>query len=512
MSPEDAPTARVPRSERDFRWALGAITLVGLWCRLAALSRGSLFRDDAWVALTRRVPLHEAWHMVGTAPGFTLLEREWTALTQPSTLLAQLPTLGASLAAIIAVGLAARYVGLGRGAALGAAALVAIGPISAAYATHLKPYASDELVAALVLVAAERYRRGGSAWPLALVGLLGVALSFSVAPVVLGAAAVVVALGVRRHRTRELVAPGLVAAVPLALLYLAARKGISPRLTRSWSANFVNWHSLHGLVHSIVHIIDGLLWGFVETTPHWHVPGLSKLVIVATILAVLVGAFTSTRRLPATAGLVAAAILAGAHVAPLGTGRTDAYLYPALAVLAAGGLEAAVGFATRWRRAAGRIVLAGAVAVVGFLGADIAAHRPTYPGGSIDPVAADAREVLGHHGAVLIEGTARWPWTYYEVHRVRLVFSGLYNTGFAPLSDQRAVVIMRGTDIEGGYDPAGAVARVERYSEVLYVRTDDWPGLGDPLARAFAVSCFVPVRHAHPPGYLVEWLTRTCSA
>ena len=72
------------------------------------------------------------------------------------------------------------------------------------------------------------------------------------------------------------------------------------------------------------------------------------------------------------------------------------------------------------------------------------------------------------------------------------------------------VVIMPGTTIEGGYNPTAAVAALGRHRQVLYVRTDDWPALGDPLQAAFRSACFVPIRTAHVPGYLEEWLSRRC--
>src|SRR5665811_1046638 len=93
-----------PQTElRRERWLVGGVmvlTLFAAWLRMAGLSSGSFYRDDAWVALTHRVPWHVAIHMVGTAPGFVLFERFWTSLTAPSTWWAQLPSFAVSILAI----------------------------------------------------------------------------------------------------------------------------------------------------------------------------------------------------------------------------------------------------------------------------------------------------------------------------------------------------------------------------------------------------------------------------
>jgi hypothetical protein len=501
----------LPR-ERWFVVGVVTITLVALWCRVGGLTHGSLYRDDAWVALTSRVPWHDAWRMVGTAPGFVLFERWWVGLTAPSTWWAQIPTLVMSVAAVPLMALAARWWGLGRGASLVAATLIAIGRVDVQYATHLKPYAHDVVAGIVVLTAAEWWRRRRSAWPFAILALICLATSFSVAPVVVGCGVVMAATGWRTDRIRSLVLPGALVIVPIGALYWRVHNGISPRLKQSWSPNFVSYHSVHDFVHSLFTIVDGLVWGFSDTTPHWYIPGASKLIIVVVVVTVIVGATRLPTAVLIVASVVAAGLFAVAHVAPLGTGRTDAYLYPALALLVGFGVETSCSWVGRVRREAAFAVVAIVVVVVGFVTVDQIAHRPSYPGGSIVPVAKAANSVIAGGGGVLIEGTARWPWTYYEVRNVRLRFSGLYNTGFAPLNDDPHVYIMPGTVIEGGYDPVAAVRAVDQFTTVLYVRTDDWPTLGDPLHAVFAANCYHVVRRAHPAGYLLEWLERSCPA
>jgi hypothetical protein len=505
--------ARRRALEPQERWFLAGvlvITLVATWCRVAGLSHGSFYRDDAWVALTSRVPWHDAWRMVGTAPGFVLFERWWVGLTAWSTWWAQIPTLVVSVIAVPLMAIAARWWGLSRAGALLAAALIAVSRVNIEYATHLKPYAHDLVAGIVIVTAAEWWRRGRSAWPFAILSLLCLATSFSVAPVVVGCGVVMAVLGWRSQRWRSLVAPGAVVVILFGLLYWRVHNGISPRLKQSWYPNFLSYDSLHAFVHSISTIVDGFVWGFSDTTPHIHVVGASKLVIAFVLVAVIVGA----TRLPATvmalASVIGAGLFAALHVAPLGTGRTDAYLYPAVALLVCFGVEASVRAASRWRRDFAVMVMAGVIVLVGFVAVDQVLHRPSYPGGSITPVATAANDVLADGGGVLIEGTARWPWTYYEVRHVHLRFSNLYNTGFAPLSDDPRVFIMPGTVIEGGYDPVAAVHALRAHATLLYVRTDDWPTLGDPLRQVFRANCYYVYRRAHPAGYLLEWLHSSC--
>ncbi len=486
------------------------LTIFGFWLRWHGLSRGSLYRDDAWVALTRRVPWHTAWHMVGTAPGFVMVERLWVWICAPSTWWAQIPTLVVATVGLVVFAVVATWWGLSRRAAIFATFFIVVSPVAVTYATHLKPYSHDILATTLVLAAAEWWRRDHSAWPFALVSVISLATAFDPAPLIAGVAVAMVIIAVRGERWRQLLAPGVCALVPVVLLYLAVRDGISPQLATSWKPNFVQFDSLHSILHSTWTITSGLVTGFVDVAPHLHIPGYAKSLIVLTVVLAVAGAFASRANALAAAGVIGAVLGAACHLVPLGTGRTDAYLYPALALLVAGGIHASVAFLRTRQPMLSRVSIIAVLVFSLATAMDLATHRPTYPGGSIDPVAHSAQSILASGGAVLIEGTARWPWTYYEERHVHLVFSDKYNTGFAPLSDNPNVVIMPGTTIEGGYNPTAAVAALGRHRQVLYVRTDDWPALGDPLQAAFRTACFEPVRAAHVPGYLEEWLTRRC--
>jgi hypothetical protein len=493
------------------RWLVGAvaaITLLGAWLRAAGLSHGSLFRDDAWVALTHRVNFATAWKMVGTAPGFVLFERYWTGLTAWSTWWAQLPTFLLSILAIPLMVVICRWWGLSRWASLLAGALIALSRINVTYATHLKPYATDVIAGMVILAAAEKWRRGSTPWLFAVAAAVSFGISFTVVPVIIGCAIVLIAQGASTKRLFNLALPLGALAAGMAFLYVKAKDGISPRLKQSWEPNFFHYGSISQFGHSVKYVFTGLLWGFGDTTPGLHLPGYSKLFIAMVAVLVILSLFRINDSLLPLASVGAAIVLAAFQQVALGTGRTDAYLYPAIAIMMAVGAQVAYDFFhTKQRYVALAIVVVLAL-VVSFAAIDRTTHRIAYPGGSIDPVNVQSQIMLSRGGAVVVEGTARWPWTYYLEKDFKLVFSPLYNTGFAPVTPRPNVSIMRGTKIEGGYDPLLAIAKVRNYPMILYVRTDDWPALGDPMRAAFAASCFHATSVYHVPGYIMETMRK----
>ena len=198
------------REEIADRWmvlGVAALTLFAAWLRSSGLSRGSFYRDDAWVALTHRVPLSEAWKMVGTAPGFTMFERFWVGLTAPSTWWAQLPVFLIAVLAVPLMVVVCRWWGLSRWASLFAASLIACSHIAVIYATHLKPYSHDIVAGVLVLAAAEFWRRGNTAWLFAVLAAISFAVSFTIFPLILGCSVVMVVQGASSKRTLALAAP-----------------------------------------------------------------------------------------------------------------------------------------------------------------------------------------------------------------------------------------------------------------------------------------------------------------
>ena len=498
-------------------WWLALIAALGAIARAGGLSTGTLYRDDAWVALTHRVALGTATRMVVTTPGFVLAERFWTGWFPHSLLVDQLPTFVASVAGIVIVGRLARWWGLSAPASLVAAGVVAASLADVQYATRLKPYAFDLLGACLILWLAERLRRNGAAgaWWLAAASVGVCCVSLTPVPLVVGVWVVLVAdAAVRRRLTTRLVASAVAAAIGLAALYVAVRGGISPRLRHSWIGNYLVLSSPHGLVRSVRTITSGLVGGLGDTTPGLALHGLGSIDRVALIMLVLAGLVAWRRQLLGIGAIVAALAMSVPSLVPIGTGRTDAYLYPALAMLVAEGATVAWHLARRAGTAVAVGTLVAALCVSGLVAVDRVTHRPTYPGGNFAAVAKVVDATLAEHGRVVIGGTARWPWAYYVAHRVDIGYSDLYNNGYFPRSDDPRVVVIPGSPIEGGYaaSAAAAVARVRGHcGNVVYVESSDWPSMPMSLLRALTTAGGLVVLRGpvSVPGYRYWILTST---
>lgn len=490
---------------RLFLAGLGTLVLLGAWLRAQGLSSGTLFRDDAWVALTSKVPLETAWHMVGTAPGYVLIERWWVQVASPHLWLMQAPTFLVSLVGLGLVGIVARWWGLSRIAALFVVAIITFSRIDVTYATHLKPYAHDIVAAALLITAARLFQRGGSASWFAGAAALFLITSFSVLPLVMGLSAWMFVVAQRSDRTSSLILPAFAGIIPVGIVAWAIRGGVSPRLDRSWHASYVDYSSLSNALHSLNSITMSVLSGIFDTTPGLGIPYLGRAIQLTAIGLIIL----SLRRLKDSAilwaSLLGAYIACLVHLAPLGTGRTDAYLHPTLALLAViGGVELAC-LLRRYISAAPALIVIMASMPIGLSGLDRLAHPSSYAGGNFRPVVAEAHNMVANGGSVIIEGTARWPWAYYGARQLSIKFSSLYNTGFAPVSNDPKVVLMPGSSIEGGYSPSAAVAALNGATSVLYVQSDDWPDMGHPLDRAFHSAGYVPVTPLrHQPGYFTQ--------
>ena len=479
---------------RHERWLLAAIVAVGSIARIGGLSSGTLYRDDAWVALTSRVPLATAARMVVTTPGFVLAERIFIGWFPHTLWIGQLPTLIASIAGIVAVERLARWWGLSAPAGLVAAGIVAASFSDIQYATRIKPYAFDLLGACLILWLAEKVRRDGPRVAPWLAASSIAVCCFSMTPIPLVVAVWVVLAAdamVHRRLTVRLAVSGIVTALGLLSLWLAVRGDISPRLRHSWVGNYLAVTSPSGFVHTVRSITNGFIHGIGTTTPALGVPGLGSLDRVGLVLLAIIGLASWRRQLLGICAIASAALFSIPSLVPLGTGRTDAYLYPALAMLVAEGSTITWHLLRRTGRLLPTVALAMSLAFAGLVAADRVIHRPAYPGGNLDRVAFVVNTAAERGATIIIGGTARWPWGYYELRHVTIDFSDLYNNGYTVRSDRANVLIIPGTPIEGGYASSVAIAAGiarRRCAEVVYVEADDWPTMPMSLLRALVAG------------------------
>ena len=500
-------TTRRGRHPVWFLASLGSVVGVGAILRILHLSHGTLFRDDAWVALTSHVDFSTAWKMVGASPGYIIGMRQWIDIVGHTTWLQQLPTLVVSIASLLALGALARWWGLSRVSTILIVSVLAGSRIAVEYSTHLKPYSHDLVMASFLLFTAAKASRERNVWWFAGACVVSVTTSLTALPLVVGGAAVVLTRSMRQGTARHLVGPLVGVGLPLLVFAWVVQRGLSPRLHESWTSNFVDVSSIGGFVSSSTDIVRGLLWGLVDSTPRIGIPSLGGFVVLVFAVVVVIGSCQRGRSTLPVVGIACAYLAAVLGVIPLGTGRTDSYLYVPLLILFGLGLDTVM---NRIRRGALRTISVGLVSIIPFVGLydHIVYHQP-YPGGDFRAVAAVISGTVRDGGNVIVEGTARWPYAYYSAKSLTLEFSPNYNTGFAPVVGSRHIVVMRGSQIEGGYDPAAAVNRAYGPPVILTVRASDWP-TENPLASALIGSCYLRSTRSDVPGYILEWWTSRC--
>lgn len=503
--------------DRRRRLILGAIVLLAAVARARQLSSGTLYPDDAWVALPARFDLSTAGHMLVTSPGFTLFTREWASIAPDSTWFLQLPDLVMSLVGIVAVYGLLRFNRLPTWVALSCAGLLAASTEATAYATHLKPYADDVVIACGLLWLAERCRRSMTRRNLIeLAGLaaLGAFWSFSSAIVSAGAYLMLALVWVRRREaTAWLVGTAAVAGAAIAAVYLGiVHPQATSSLHRYWSEHYLSARSAGSLLRSSRRAVHGLFGDQLAFTPHWRPARLLGRVDEAVLVALAAaGSLLAARRRLLSLSVLLVAVVAGlAHQLPIGSNRTDAYLFPAVLLLVGSGLGALGRLLRRgpaWLPGLGGILLAAWLA--GSLLAS-AVDPPRYLGGDLREAAALARhEAARSHATILVEGTARWPWAYGEDPSPQLLFGQGYNTGFAPVSSQPGVVIMPASYAESAFSATAAVEALGATRAVVTV-SYDFPGLpeAEAVAKALEAAGFTAGRAAAVNRYRVTTWSR----
>ena len=433
------------------RWlvpvVLAVITLVGAVVRATGLSAAGLFYDDAWFALPARVGLGTAVKMVVTTPGYTMVQSAWISLGPTGNAWPKLlPYLLGVLAVPAAYWLGRRFA-LPRWAALVVAALIAAAPAAIEYSVRVKEYEADLLLAMAVLAAAEvarRRRTPATVVALALVGIAAVLLSSALLVVVAGSwiALLAICAGDRRRPVAVVVgtaATGLLCG--LQALWISSH--IPESLTKFW----IDTDRLVGkpfsgphLSHTLALTPGGLAHGFLGTPlptgqfplvrqiSHAAEAGLLVLGLVEVVLLVVLGlpsVLAAVRRraddpalgfLAPTLTLVLAVVLWAVGLVPLGTGRTDLVLYPAMALLIGAGLvRLAVRLATLRPKADGaRRHLAVALAIVaGVAGAGLSWHqRSWYPAQDLDGLRAAMGLQLRPGDLEVVAGRNSFTWAF----------------------------------------------------------------------------------------------------
>jgi hypothetical protein len=402
--------------------ALGAFAAL---LRVGEIGQSSLWLDDAWTALAHKADsLHELRLGGLTAPGFAALFKAWSAVVGFSTTKAQILSfiLGSATPPAVYAVLVRR--GVGRVAAATGAFLLAVSTVHIVYSTRVKQYTLDALVVVVFLAAAwwllER-RDDRRRW-VVLAGVSIVAALLSSAAIVFVVSGLAVAaLALWRaegwRALRVAVAPGALVTVFLAGWWaLVLRPANNPKLHDYFAKRYVTLDegprtAYSEAVRAVKRVINEAI----------VLPG--RLALALALIAALVALW----RRPAVGFLLLvplglALVLAALEVVPLGTGRTDIYLYPALAMLVAAALDEA-----------GRVFLPLAIAGALMLGAIWVADRESprrYPPEDIAPLVRQIEAEAAPADAILVYPHANFAYGLYTTYPVELVETNTYATYF----------------------------------------------------------------------------------
>lgn len=417
------------------------LTALAAWLRWPGLDPGTLWLDDAWVALVGRA---DTWadfgRIVVTAPLHTSLV--WLALLPVdgvSELAAQLPAWTAAVATPAVTYALLRRLGTSTPAALAAATVVTVAPVHVLYATRVKPYTLDALLAVVLLYLAVRVLRepSRSRWVRLVAVALGATLASSLLAIVSAGAVGVPALaglvagGERRSRAAVGVAAYLGGAGSWWLMVL--RRTVRPGLTAYWADHFV---PLDDPAVARTVVAEGTSSILASIAP------LPVVVTGVGVLAVVVLLALRSRWLPLllVVPVLTALTLAVLDQAPWGGGRTDTYLVGVLAIgvgLALDGL-ALDGVASR------RAVAVSAAGIVGvaLVAAGLAWGRPGYPEHDVRAFVEQVDAVAAPGEPVVVYPATRWAYALYTDRPVSLVDDPSTANGFEPRVDDDQVVVL----------------------------------------------------------------------
>ncbi len=448
--------------------AVALLTLVALGAAIRAhgFTNLDLWFDDAWAAAPARVGWGKAVHMVLTAPGYGLALRLWIRLDPATTWFTQLPSYVLGLCAIPAVYALLRLVRANRVVALAGALVAAVDPILVQYSTRLKEYPFDLLAACVVLALAERARRRPAADTLGWLAAASVASLFFSAgsiAVVAGAWLALAVVAASEHRARRPYALSLAALGAASLaIWAAFLRHLPSVLNFNWRRRgyLVDYRSLGGLERTLTLVFGGFLHGalaypvpaaFFRSKPGLHTPSAAVLGAVLLVVAVGVPASASwrgrapTAALPAALALAVAVVLCVADRVPLGDGRTDEALYPALYVCLAAVAMACAPRARRMVRDGARRATAAGVAGALAAGAVAfgVAHPSVYPTISLRALWARLQPHVRAGQVVFVDTFNSFGWCYYGLSPCRTVVGGLppWPQEFRPVSASPRVFI-----------------------------------------------------------------------
>ncbi len=514
-----------PLVDRFWPGLLVLVSVLGCAIRLVGLNSGTLYKDDAWVALTSRVPWSSAMHMMVTAPGFTSFEKIWIGLVPGNTPWAQIPSLIAGVVSIPAVFWLFRVAHFERWVGLLAAMAMASAVPAIVYATHIKPYSFDLLIGIALLalsIKSTELLSKRTLLSLTMLSFFALLWSLSLTVVVLGCWVPVAILALRTRSCRAVAAAGVLAVVLTGLIEEVALKSQqTASLHASWSSWYLHTDSLGVFVHSAGAMAFRLF--ALLTIGRGGVPSLALGLLSLAVWGVVV--VLAARRVPVAASVLGVAVLAAAaHVVPIGTQRSDLCLIPALLLLLGGAGATLVEDLKGWvgpstALLASRLWQGAAVVVAAALCLGFAPTRIAYqPGQTKDAMRPNLRPaeavteralLASPHAALLVEET-RFEWAYYFVQPVVVRPDRTSQTGFTVNGPHPRIALPLASGLADRVAIVGPVQRlVDSSSPVLTVRPDG--ERFDPVGVSLEGRCFAVSSTRHVGTSMVTWYDRTAS-
>ena len=393
------------------------ILVFGIALRISQLDRSSLWFDDAWVALVARMSASQLTHIGMTAFGFNAILWGWLHLVGFSEVSAKFIPFLAGCLAPVAVYLLLIRRGLGWISATIAALILVVAPMNVQYSATVKQYTSEALLTISLIWLAwkvlEEPRRKNIAW-------LGIAACFSIIVssltvfVVIPAVCLSLAWTALKHRGCRVDCIIMVAAV-LAFtgvwIPLMAGDGFNPALRLYWSKYYVSHaDGLHGMVVSTFDLARHFVAGLTHRS-------FGYVAISATVATCAAARRRTLLTLILWSPVVLVYLASLTKRAPFGGGRTDIFLYPLIAVVAA--LAADEMFRAikefwpekSWLWYAGPIVAAVATLFI------IRGARPAFPNHPEEDFRHLVRRVMAQKRAgdvIVIYPPARYAWFLYS--------------------------------------------------------------------------------------------------
>ncbi len=317
-------------------WDFAAAALVvvfAAWLRRRQLGPPSLWLDDAWPALVIKTPWRDVTTVGLTAPGFAAVLKVWLHFTGFTATKAQSLAFAFGIAAPALLGLLCVSRRIGRPAALVATAFLLTSPAHIVYSARVKQYTLDSTLVIVLLWLTWRaldHPDDARRWFLLAFGAaVATAMSSGLVPVVGGAllTAIVAVRSVEKPARR-----GAYAAVGLYLAFAAVwwKIALQPRLGSAlrhyWQAFYISGSNPGGVLGGMRSVAVRLAHGFSD------LPSTITFIVFVAAAVVVVRTRPNLSILLLTP-LLAAVVLALFSIAPIGTGRTDLYLYPVFALL-----------------------------------------------------------------------------------------------------------------------------------------------------------------------------------